>query len=194
LHLFLDLLNAYGTKLFWPLSNQRFAWDILMIIDPVILLVFGLGLGTYIFTRQEEILFSIFLILALYILLMLNFRFRARFFLKKKFANAKLCLLPPLLGWLKWNFIVEKGNTFYLGQIDAYSGKFYIKEELCPEKKCSSVLATMNEPEVKVFLEFARFPWHSMQEVDREVVVKWSDLRYRLRERDHFCLVTKLKK
>lgn len=194
LHLFLDLLNAYGTKLLWPLSNQRFAWDILMIVDPLIILIFVVGIGSYIFTNYEEALFSVFPIFGLYILAMLKFRFKARYFLKRLFRNARLSLLPPLLGWRKWNFIVQERNSYYLGQVDAYTGKINIKEKLSPEEKCSSVLASMNEPDVQIFLDFARFPWYSMQEVDQDVVVKWSDLRYRLRERDHFCLVTKPKK
>jgi len=194
LHLFLDLLNAYGTKLLWPLSNQRFAWDILMIIDPLIILVFVIGLGTYLFNNQKEILFSVYPFLGLYVLAMLNFRLKAKYYLEKKFnTKSKLTLLPPLLGWRKWNFIVEERNVYYLGQVDAYNGNVYIKEELCPEEECSSVLASKRDPEVQVFLDFARFPWYSKKKVDEDIVVRWSDLRYRLRERDHFTLVAKPK-
>lgn len=193
LHLFLDLLNAYGTKLLWPISNQRFAWDILMIIDPLIITVFVVGLGVYIFNDQREILFSIYPFLGLYLLAMLNFRLKAKYFLKRIFDNANINLLPPLLGWRKWNFIVEDGNAYYLGWVDAYNGNLNIKEELYPEEECKSVLASKEDPEVQVFLDFARFPWYSKNQMDKDVVVKWSDLRYRLREKEHFTLIARPK-
>jgi len=194
LHLFLDLLNAYGTKLLWPLSNKRFAWDILMIIDPLILLIFALGIGTYVLNNQKEILFAIYPFLGLYVLAMLNFRLKAGHYLKKIFIDdINASLLPPLFGWRKWNFIVEKDNVYYLGQVDAYDGSINIKEKLYPDEECHSVLASKKDPEVQVFLEFARFPWYSKKEVDEDIVIKWSDLRYRLREKDHFSLLAKPK-
>ena len=193
LHLFLDLLNAYGTKLLWPLSHQRFAWDILMIVDPVIILIFVFGLGAYIYTGQEGLLFSIYPLLGLYVLVMLNLRIKAGHHLKKIFKKGKITLLPPLLGWRKWNFIVSRDGAFYLGQVDSFSGKIIIKEKLFPGKECTSVLASKEDPEVQIFLEFARFPWFSKEELDKEIVIKWSDLRYRLREREHFTLIDKPK-
>lgn len=193
LHLFLDLLNAYGTKLLWPLSHQRFAWDILMIVDPVIIIIFTLGLGLYIYTGQEELLFSIFPLLGLYVLTMLNFRLKAGHRLGKIFKDGRITLLPPLLGLRKWNFIVERCGTYYLGQVDSFSGEITIKEELFPEEECPSVLASKEDPEVKIFLDFARFPWYSIEKQDQDTVIKWSDLRYKLREKEHFTLTAKSK-
>ncbi|MGB0848405.1 MAG: metal-dependent hydrolase [Thiolinea sp.] len=34
-HGMLDGCTSYGTQLLWPLSNQRFSWDIISIIDPL---------------------------------------------------------------------------------------------------------------------------------------------------------------
>ncbi|KJS83521.1 MAG: hypothetical protein JM58_12575 [Peptococcaceae bacterium BICA1-8] len=194
LHLFFDLLNAYGTKLLWPISNRRFAWDILMIIDPMIILVFALGLSLYLVDNQKDLLFSLYPFLGLYILAMLNFRRKARNYLAKLYRNTvQISLLPPVLGWRRWNFIVEEENIYYLGKIDAYSGSIEIKEKLCPEEECSLVLSSKEDPAVQIFLEFARFPWYSKKEMEQDTVVKWSDLRYRLRERDHFSLIAKPK-
>ena len=33
-HGLLDSCTSYGTQLLWPLSNQRFAWDFIAVIDP----------------------------------------------------------------------------------------------------------------------------------------------------------------
>lgn len=46
-HALLDSCTTYGTQLFWPLTNERFAWNTVSIIDPVytlpilILLIFA---------------------------------------------------------------------------------------------------------------------------------------------------------
>jgi inner membrane protein len=37
-HGLLDGCTSYGTQLLWPLSDQRFAWDIISIIDPLVTL------------------------------------------------------------------------------------------------------------------------------------------------------------
>jgi len=194
LHLFLDLLNSYGTKILWPFSKQRYAWDLLMVIDPLIILVFLSGLVLYMLGRGNEFLFFIFPILVLYLLTMYKFRLKAKTYLLKFFKKYKdFALMPPLLGWRRWNFILFKGQVYYLGQIDIFTGQVRIKETLCKKKECELVKATKEEPEVQVFLEFARFPWFAKQEKNGEVLIEWSDLRYRLREGNHFCLLTKAK-
>lgn len=35
-HALLDACTSYGTRLFWPLSNLRVAWDTISIIDPLV--------------------------------------------------------------------------------------------------------------------------------------------------------------
>ena len=37
-HGLLDGCTSYGTQLLWPLSDKRFAWDIISIIDPLVTL------------------------------------------------------------------------------------------------------------------------------------------------------------
>ena len=37
-HGFVDALTSYGTLLFWPFFNERIAWDIVSIIDPLVTL------------------------------------------------------------------------------------------------------------------------------------------------------------
>ena len=42
-HALLDACTTYGTQLLWPFSNERIAWNILSIIDPLYTLPIGLG-------------------------------------------------------------------------------------------------------------------------------------------------------
>jgi inner membrane protein len=43
-HSFLDAATSYGTRLLWPFSDQRFGWDVISIIDPLVTLPLATGL------------------------------------------------------------------------------------------------------------------------------------------------------
>jgi inner membrane protein len=43
-HLLLDFTNNYGVRPFWPFSERWYSWDIVFIVEPVILVVLTLGL------------------------------------------------------------------------------------------------------------------------------------------------------
>ena len=43
-HILLDFTNNYGIRPFWPFSERWISWDIVFIVDPVLLIVLTLGL------------------------------------------------------------------------------------------------------------------------------------------------------
>jgi inner membrane protein len=43
-HLLLDFTNNYGVRPFWPFSERWYSWDIVFIVDPILLVVLTLGL------------------------------------------------------------------------------------------------------------------------------------------------------
>ncbi|MCG9736397.1 metal-dependent hydrolase [Pseudoalteromonas shioyasakiensis] len=43
-HILLDANTSYGTQLLWPFSSQRYAWDGIAIIDPVVTCLLGIHL------------------------------------------------------------------------------------------------------------------------------------------------------
>jgi len=43
-HILLDFTNNYGVRPFWPFSEKWYSWDIVFIVEPVLLLVLSLGL------------------------------------------------------------------------------------------------------------------------------------------------------
>ena len=44
-HGLIDACTSYGTYLWWPLSNERLAWDLISIIDPLFTLTLLIGVG-----------------------------------------------------------------------------------------------------------------------------------------------------
>ena len=51
-HALLDACTAYGTVLLWPFSNNRFAWNYIAVLDPVVSLVLFLGLVLSLYFRR----------------------------------------------------------------------------------------------------------------------------------------------
>jgi inner membrane protein len=43
-HILLDFTNNYGVRPFWPFSERWYSWDIIFIVEPVLLVVLILGL------------------------------------------------------------------------------------------------------------------------------------------------------
>lgn len=43
-HILLDFTNNYGVRPFWPFSERWYSWDIVFIVEPVLLIVMILGL------------------------------------------------------------------------------------------------------------------------------------------------------
>ncbi len=43
-HILLDFTNNYGVRPFWPFSERRYSWDIVFIVEPVLLVILILGL------------------------------------------------------------------------------------------------------------------------------------------------------
>jgi inner membrane protein len=51
----LDACTSYGTRLFWPLSDQPVAWNLIAIVDPVFTLVLASAVVTGMLTRKPGI-------------------------------------------------------------------------------------------------------------------------------------------
>ena len=43
-HILLDFTNNYGVRPFWPFSEKWYSWDIVFIVEPVLLVLLALGL------------------------------------------------------------------------------------------------------------------------------------------------------
>lgn len=66
----LDACTSYGTSLLWPISNDKIAWNLIAIVDPIfsfillIPLIIGLKKRSHIFTRAGLTLALMYLLLA----------------------------------------------------------------------------------------------------------------------------------
>lgn len=200
LHIFLDVLTSYGTLALWPLSNQRLGWDILMIIDPFILLVCAIAIwiGRKGLQSPTRVFTTMFGVIALYILLRTGIHHRALTLVEAQYPGnspRKVSVLPGF-GLNTWAFVVDPQDdqgTVILGAVNFIKGKVIEKER---HHKISSpvVEAAEKSPAGRVFTNFARHPLAMVKGTSKGYEVTWIDLRYHYTGRNPFTAHARLDK
>jgi membrane-bound metal-dependent hydrolase YbcI (DUF457 family) len=196
-HLFLDLLNAYGVKLFWPFSEKSYAWDLVDGVDWWLLffLLAGLLVPELFRLMHEEIgakpksdgrqrgaiaalALAAFLIggravahwQAVALLDSRNYRGQTPLAVSA-FPNPS----NPLL----WSGVVETDNMIVsvgvspVGAFDPEAGDVRFKPEPSTMLKNAAVSHAGAE-----FLKFARFPLARVQHESDGFVVRIRDMRF----------------
>lgn len=119
-HTFFDVLNSYGTKLFMPFSKKKSMVGILMLYDPVvtilcILLIF-VGENTLIFNAGVILSFILYIIVRLYMKHYASALINEMY--SKNFDIHEISVLPSLMAFHKWDFIVNTEEYHLVGQVN----------------------------------------------------------------------------
>ena len=123
-HAFLDTCTSYGTVLFWPFSNERFAWSIISIVDPlftvpVVVLVVLAGL------RRKPVLARIALAWAGLYLIAGVLQHHAALAMGEEIAASRghnpvrLEVKPSFANILVWRTIYETQERYYVDAVRA---------------------------------------------------------------------------
>ena len=186
-HLLMDLINPYGTQVYYPFLSERYAWNWVTVVDlfitmPLILcllLIRYLRLSP-VKTASVALGFVILFISAKGIchqiaLRELNELSRP---LEESFNAA---VYPDFLSPFVWNGVVETDRAYRIVRLNILRSEWsnpqdYIK----PERNEFTQLAEKSLL-VKTYLKFARHPLLYYQEVDGYHFVSWQDLGFGLR-------------
>lgn len=121
-HGLLDACTTYGTQLLWPFTNERFAWNNVSIIDPILTLpVLGLIIVGVI--RQKPLLGRIAVIWALsYLLFGVFQRERAEtagyaLAASRGHEPVRLEAKPGFGSMLLWKIVYETGDSFHVDAV-----------------------------------------------------------------------------
>jgi len=194
-HLLLDFTNQYGVRPFLPFSGRWYAWDVMPIFDPVLWLIFALGLGLPFLLRMvsEEVGarrpgYQRGAVLALVgMLLLWGLRdFSHRRVIAEVAAN-NYGQEPPLrlgafptLNPFDWSCVVETDSAYYTlaasalsSDVDAANAEAFHKPDSSP-----ALEAAMKSHVGRVFMNFARFPWAQVEEDESGYEVRIRDLRF----------------
>jgi inner membrane protein len=214
-HLVMDLTNSYGVKLLWPFRETWYAWDLIHLIDPwvLILLLLGLLLPGLFRLVSEEIgarpkkqgpqrgaIFALTL-LVLYASGRWALHDRALEMLRSRLYHgatpSAVGAFPSGASPLTWTGVVETENTIQqvevpLGPGSAFEpdlGRTHFKPEPSPALEAARKSEVAQE-----FLQFARFPRASVEKTEDGYRVELRDLRFTslLGSRSGFVAVVEL--
>jgi len=201
-HLLLDYTTAYGIRLFEPFNYRWYSWDIMFIIEPVMLalLVLGLALPWLLGLINQEIGVrsrgprgagpAIFALVCVVIL------WGYRDFQHRRALNAmsavtyngaaatRLAAYPYMINPYRWHGVVETAGFFQTLPIDSAvpavdtgnEARTYYKPEETPVTK-----AAKSSYFGRVYLDWAVFPLVETQVLEGETkgyVADFKDLRY----------------
>jgi inner membrane protein len=184
-HMLLDLLTSYGTRVFLPFSNQRFAWDTLFIIDVFVsgIVIAGMLLA-YRFTSQSiRIGRTALTILVAYILLaavsheMALARLRGRVE-REELPAIKIAAFPMPFGPLRWSGVVATKEATYqtiFSLLDREDRPFRV---FYPPRNSPLLRRAEEEDMVVLFRWFARFPVITVRQDGGGPVVEYFDLQF----------------
>jgi inner membrane protein len=182
-HIGLDLLTSFGTAVFWPLSDRRFALAQNYLIDPTFTILALAFLVASFRLKHSRVSLAVtgLLAIGLYVVIT-GVAQQAAFSRWRDFMELqgtlpiRSAVLPIFPGPFRWLGISEtqKGfyeQSFWLYGSNAVTPRFFSKTN-------ADLRDVERLREVQVFLSFARFPWK--QEIyDRGLrVIQYQDLAF----------------
>ncbi|HTS37780.1 MAG TPA: metal-dependent hydrolase [Candidatus Solibacter sp.] len=200
-HILLDFTNNYGIRPFWPFSERWYSWDIVFIVEPVMLVLLILGLvvpslfaliDKEIGSRQRGPRGRLAASLALAGVALM---WAVRDFEHRRAVNAleartyngvdpqRVSAFPRMTDPFHWYGVVETPAFFALAPVDSLTPEVDPEGELeiryKPEETPVS-LAAKQSYTGRVFLDWAQYPIAEVQELSSQegYLVIFQDLRY----------------
>ncbi len=201
-HILLDFTNNYGVRPFWPFSEKWYSWDIVFIVEPVMLAILGLGLvapllfsliDKEIGVRQSGPRGRLAATLALMGIVLL---WGVRDYEHRRAVNAleartysgvdplRVSAYPTWANPFQWYGVVETANFFALAPVDS------LRPEVDPEgqlqirykpEETAVTLAAKNSYLGRVFLDWAQYPiteTEILEGTEQGYIVRLQDLRF----------------
>jgi inner membrane protein len=201
-HILLDFTNNYGVRPFWPFSERWYSWDIVFIVEPVMLALLGLGLLIPAFfsvidadigARRRGSRGRVAATLALIgVVLMWGLRDyehrRALSALESRTYNTgdplRVSAYPKWGDPFHWYGVVETPDFFVLAPVDSFApevdpeGRMQIRYK---SEETPVTIAAKRSYLGRVFLDWAQYPVTETEELQDGAggyIVHFQDLRY----------------
>jgi inner membrane protein len=199
-HLFQDFTNNYGLRPFAPFNPKWYSWDIVFIVDPIMLVALFLALvlpglmslvSDEIGSRKPQFRGRGAAICALLCLAAVIF---VRDFEHRRAVNAlnsrtyrdeeplRASAFPELLNPFAWNGVVETRDSFHMMPVDSSSGEIDPLNQgvvrLKPEET-PVTLAAKKSRLGRVYLSWAAYPFVTVEELEGgRHQVQFEDMRF----------------
>lgn len=195
-HLLMDFTNDYGVRPFLPFSGRWYAWDIMFILDPLLLVLLAVGLGLPALLRlvSEEVggkkarprwggVLSLCALVSLWGLRDVAHRRVLGMLQSHTYSQQNplsLGAFPSPANPFEWTGVVETESTFNVvpanalqNDVDLDSQRVFHKPEPSP-----ALDAALKTRTARIFADFARFPWSEVMEREDGYTVDILDLRF----------------
>jgi inner membrane protein len=200
LHLFQDFTNNYGVRPFAPFSEKWYSWDIVFIVDPIMLLAmfFALVLPGLMALITEEIgsrkpqfrgrgAAILALICLAAVILVRDFEHRravnalnARTYRSEDPLRASA--FPQPINPFSWNGVVETQDFLEMAPVDSGSGDVDPQNTAVVRFKPEETRVTLAAKKSRlgrVFLDWAKYPFVTVEKLEGErYQVRFEDLRF----------------
>ncbi len=203
-HLFQDFTNNYGVRPFAPFNEKWYSWDIVFIVDPIMLIAMFLGLvmpGLFALVTEEigsnepkfrgrgGAMFALVCIAA--VILFRDFEHRravtalnARTYRNEEPLRASA--FPQPINPFSWNGVVETHDFLLLLPVNAKSGELDPENDsvLRPKPEETPVtLAAKKSYFGRVYLDWAKYPLVTAEPLEGgRYRVRFEDLRFQTAE------------
>lgn len=201
-HILLDFTNNYGVRPFWPFSEKWYSWDIVFIVEPVMLALLILGLIVpYLFSLVDKEVGArsrgprgrLGATLALIGIVLM---WGVRDFEHRRAVNAlaartyngadplRVSAFPTMVNPFQWFGVIETPGFFALAPVDS------LAPEVDPEDRMEIhykppetdiTLAAKNSYAGRAFLDWAQYPiteTEVLEPPEEGYIVYFQDLRY----------------
>lgn len=189
-HVFLDLWTSYGTRILSPFDHTFYAWDLVFIVDPLILVLL---LVTVLLARRKDLgaraaTVGLGLVLA-YVGARAVLHQRAIDEALARLPSTtvrRLVALPAPLDPFRWRIVADTGPSYWTGTVELNTATEPFRRR---DKRAEDMLVTRVREEsavARVFLAFSSFPWLEVENTPDGTAITWRDLRFERRGRDSF--------
>lgn len=165
-HGLLDACTSYGTQLLWPLTDERYAWNLISVIDPLFTLPILILIGFSLMKRKYSLARLAIAWALIYLSVGIVQRERAeaagsKLAYEREHAPVQLIAKPSFGNILLWKVVYE------------YEGKFYVDAV-----RAGNVISTYSGESIDKLVLSRGFPWlnkSSQQAKDIERFREFSD-------------------
>lgn len=200
IHLFLDFTNSYGVRPFAPFNHKWYSWDILFIVDPIILviLIFSVMIPGLLGMISAEIgarkkppgrraaVFALVCFAALIYFRDFEHRRAVNLLKSLTYMNqdpVRLSAYPTVWNPFLWNGVIETQDFFESTQVDPRAGQIDVggSHVIRPKpKETPASLAAKKSQLGRVYLDWAQYPLVETDPIpeDGGYRVQFSDLRF----------------
>lgn len=184
MHLTLDCLNAYGTGLFEPFTNDRIAFNVIFVADPLFTIWSLICVITLLFMRvdnplRKKITYATLILSACYMTMSIINKSIIESRATKSFSSAGLSprrhfTSPTPLNTLLWYVVAESDSGFNIGYSSVFDSNKSIEFDFYPQNNhlLTGINGTDEVEKLKLFAQ----GYYTLEEMDSAVVL--NDLRF----------------